>query len=204
MTLPKKQKRMQHKPTQKVVNFSYRDNSLRAHDLALVPYRIWHEFRAEKTLPNYATIDVSYRPVLKVIQTSNKEYTFFDSFYHVNSILISEGITEQPCLVYQGSAVDIELVAWKDVFDLAFQRYINHASFYQRLHKALESIPRNATVLRTFMKSQILTIDTYCDFAGINRSTYNYDNSVTARLKADMQKKYEKKRLPTTEDWLNE
>lgn len=155
------------RPTQKFLTFDKRN--LVIHTDAQKALTVWQQFRPRIASINMASLDDYYRPPLRLVTDKNETYYFFNEFRRFDKILIEEISLRQPCLIAAGSLRDIKRLAWSEVVELAFSRGINHPEFLKALSS---SAPKS--IICELMNIDRLTIESYCKFAGINQSAYEY------------------------------
>ena len=161
------------KSTQKFITFG--KSNLVIHQDAQKALLIWHQFRPRMRGVNIGGLDDYYRPPLRLVIGKDSTYYFFNEFRRINKILTEESSLRQPCLVVAESLQDIKRLAWSEVVELAFSRGINHPEFFKAIsNKASKSI------ICELMNIDRLTVDHYCQFAGISQSAYEYQQCKVA------------------------
>jgi len=161
------------KPTQKFLTFDKRN--LVIHTDAQKALTVWQQFRPRIASINMASLDDYYRPPLRLVTDKNETYYFFNEFRRFDKILIEEISLRQPCLIAAESLRDIKRLAWSEVVELAFSRGINHPEFLKALSS---SAPKS--IICELMNIERLTVDNYCQFAGVSQSAYEYQQSKVA------------------------
>lgn len=155
------------KPAQKFITFN--KSNLVIHHHAQKALLIWHQFRPRMRDINIGGLDDYYRPPLRLIAGKNSTYYFFNEFRRIDRILTEEMSLRQPCLVAAESLQDIKRLAWSEVIKLAFSRGIHHPDFFKAISNSAPKI-----IICELMNIERLTIDNYCQFAGISQSAYEY------------------------------
>jgi len=161
------------KPTQKFLTFD--KGNLVIHTDAQKALTVWQQFRPRIASINMASLDDYYRPPLRLVTDKNETYYFFNEFRRFDKILIEEISLRQPCLIAAESLRDIKRLAWSEVVELAFSRGINHPEFLKALSS---SAPKS--IICELMNIERLTVDNYCQFAGVSQSAYEYQQSKVA------------------------
>lgn len=165
------------KPTQKFLTFDKRN--LVIHTDAQKALKVWQQFRPRVARINMASLDDYYRPPLRLVIGKDSTYYFFSEFRRFDEIRIEETSLRQPCLVASESIRDIKRLAWSEVVELAFSRGINHPEFLKALSS---SAPKS--IISELMNIERLTVDSYCRFAGISQSAYEYQQCKVANDEA--------------------
>ena len=156
------------KPAQKFITFS--KSNLVIHQDARKALLIWHQFRPRMRGINIRGLDDHYRPPLRLITGKDSTYYFFNKFRRINKILTEEMSLRQPYLIAAESLQDIKCLAWSEVVELAFSRGIYHPGFFRALNT---NVPKS--IICELMNIERLTVESYCNFAGINQSAYEYE-----------------------------
>ncbi len=162
---------MNYKPTQ--IKLNLKKINLQIHPVIQPAFSCWQLFRNEITDPlPYPQTDKYYLPYIKLIKSEKKHtYYYFESFNYVAKAKL-ELFEEQPCFIYEQNMVNIKILAWREVLMLAFQRDINHWKFFNAIKKILKE---DELLLRLLLHSETTNIDDYCQFAKINKASYEYD-----------------------------
>ncbi|MBK3393236.1 hypothetical protein IQ457_04650 [Psychrobacter sp. M9-54-1] len=168
---------IQLKPTQKFITFS--KYNLVIHQDAQKALLIWHQFRPRMRGINIGGLDDYYRPPLRLVVGKDSTYYFFNEFRRFDEILIEETSLRQPCLVAAESVKDIKRLAWSEVVELAFARGTHHPEFFKAISN---SAPKS--IICELMNIDRLTVDSYCRFAGISQSAYEYQQCKVANDEA--------------------
>ena len=177
------------KPTQKFITFS--KYNLVVHQDAQKALLIWHQFRPRIASINMASLDDYYRPPLRLVSKPNGAYYFFNEFRRIDRILTEEVSLRQPCLIAAESLQDIKRLAWCEVIELAFSRRMSHPEFFKALST---SAPKS--IVCELMNIERLTVDNYCQFAGISQSAYEYQQCKVANDEAMLG-------LPKNMNWMD-
>ena len=155
------------KPTQKFITFS--KSTLIVHQDAQKALLIWHQFKPRMRGANIGGLDDYYRPPLRLVIGKDSTYYFFNEFRRIDRVLTEEMSLRQPCLVAAENLQDIKRLAWSEVVELAFSRGIYHPEFFKLLNT---NAPKS--IICELMNIDRLTVDHYCQFAGITQSAYEY------------------------------
>lgn len=177
------------KPTQKFITFS--KSNLIVHQDAQKALLIWHQFRPRMRGANIGGLDDYYRPPLRLVTDKNEAYYFFNEFRRFDNIFIGETGLRQPCLVAVESLKDIKRLAWSEVVELSFARGTHHPEFFKALSN---SAPKS--IICELMNIERLTVDSYCQFAGISQSVYEYKQGKVANDEAILG-------LPKNMSWMD-
>ncbi|MBH0065131.1 hypothetical protein [Psychrobacter sp. SZ93C1] len=167
-------KNIKLKPTQKLLILN-KDN-LFIHNDARKALKIWHQFRPKTSDINMHALDDYYRQPLRLVAGLDDTYYFFNDFCRVDLLLREEMGLRQPCLIGAENLNDIKRLAWAQVLQLAFVRGLYHPGFFKAINN---NAPKH--MICELMKVRVLTIETYCQFAGISQSTYEYQQGKSAR-----------------------
>lgn len=177
------------KPTQKFITFN--KSNLVIHQHAQKALLIWQQFRPRVVGVNMNSFNDYYRPPLRLVSKPDGAYYFFNEFRRIDRILTEEVSLRQPCLIAAESLQDIKRLAWCEVIELAFSRGINHPEFFKTLST---SAPKS--IICELMNVDRLTIENYCRFAGISKSTYEYQQCKSSNDKVMLG-------LPKTMNWMD-
>lgn len=96
-------------------------------------------------------------------------FYFFNEFQRINQVLKLERDSDYLCLITPESTKDIQQLAWMEVINLMFLKDIYHPDLFN----ALKSIAPQSVICQ-LMGIRYLTIKSYCRFAGISQSSYEY------------------------------
>ena len=128
---------------------------------------------------NIGGLDDYYRPPLRLVIGKDSTYYFFNEFRRIDRVLTEEMSLRQPCLVVAESLQDIKLLAWSEVIKLAFSTEIHHPEFFKAISNSAPKI-----IICELMNIERLTVDHYCQFAGISQSAYEYQQCKVAKDEA--------------------
>ena len=146
------------------------------HNDARKAFNIWRQFRPKTSDINMYALDYYYRQPLRLVAGLDDTYYFFSSFCRVDILLREEMGLRQPCLIGSENINDIKRLAWGEVLQLAFVRGLYHPGFFKAINN---HAPKH--MICELMKVRVLTIETYCQFAGISQSAYEYQQGRSAR-----------------------
>ena len=155
------------KPIQKFITFS--KSNLVIHTHAQKALLMWQQFRPRVVGVNMNSFNDYYRPPLRLVSKPDGAYYFFNEFRRIDRVLTEEVSLRQPCLIAAESLQDIKYLAWSEVVELAFARGTHHPEFFKALSN---SAPKS--IICELMNRERLTVDNYCQFAGISQSAYEY------------------------------
>lgn len=177
------------KPIQKFITFS--KSNLVIHPHAQKALLMWQQFRPRVVGVNINSFNDYYRPPLRLVSRPDGSYYFFNKFRRIDRILTEEVSLRQPCLIAAESLQDIKRLAWCEVIELAFSRRMSHPEFFKALST---SAPKS--IVCELMNIERLTVDNYCQFAGISQSAYEYQQSKIANDEVMMG-------LPKNMNWMD-
>ena len=160
-------KKINLKPRQKLIVPG--KSNLLVHRYAETALSVWHRFKPEATYVNMEFIDKFYRPPLRLIDGGNNTFYFCNEFQRISQALKLESDSDYPCLITPESIKDIQQLAWIEVIDLMFLKDIHHPDLF----KVLKSTAPHSVICQ-LMGIRYLTIKSYCHFAGISQSSYEY------------------------------
>ena len=155
------------KPRQKLIVPG--KSNLLVHRYAETALSVWQRFKPEATYVNMEFIDKFYRPPLRLIDGGNNAFYFCNEFQRINEVLRLEGDSDYPCLITPESIKDIQQLAWMEVIDLMFLKDIHHHDLFNALKNTAPQ-----SVICQLMGVRCLTVKSYCRFAGISQSSYEY------------------------------
>lgn len=176
------------KPSQKLIDLSKTKFIIHPH--AEDALSIWQRFRSKNDQIDLRSLDKFYRPPLRLIAGNGSTLYFVDDFARVNNILISSSSDKYPCLVTPESIQDIQMLSWAEVLNLVFSKDVHHP----QLFKALKQVAPKSIICK-LMGIDSLTINSYCCFAGIAKTNFEYQQSKTSIEKGLVG-------LPISMDWL--
>lgn len=158
------------KPKQKLIDFS--KVGLLVHPEAETAISLWQRFRTRSNQVDLFSLDKFYQPPLRLIEGSDNTLNFINNFSRVDHILLSSSSDKYPCLITPESINDIQMLAWAEVVKLVFTKDIHHPQLFKALkQKAPKSI------ICKLMGIDSLTIDNYCFFAGIAKTSFEYQQT---------------------------
>lgn len=178
------------KPKQKLLSFNKFNFSV--HKDAEKALAVWQRCRPLMAYVNLQELDKFYRPPLRLVLDKQGHYCFINDFNRVYQILRFEKNISHSCLITPEHSQDILRLAWCDVLQLCHLAGVHHPDLYNALKK---SAPKE--IICELMGLSELSIKSYCQFAGINQSQYEYQQYRTV---------YEESLLglPQSMDWLSE
>ena len=177
------------KPTHKFITFS--KYNLVVHQDAQKALLIWHQFRPRIASINMASLDDYYRPPLRLVSKPNGAYYFFNEFRRIDRILTEEVSLRQPCLIMAESLQDIKRLAWCEVLSLSRFNGVDHPMLFKAIY---QNSPKQ--LICELMGVNRLTVASYCQFAGINQSAYEYQQCKVANDEAMLG-------LPKNLNWMD-
>ena len=166
-------KNSKFKPSQKLIDISKVNIVIHPH--AEDALTLWQRFRSINHQIDLFSLDKFYQPPIRVIEGSDSTLYFINDFDRVDHILSSRNSNKCPCLVTPESIQDIQLLAWLEVVKLASSKDMNHP----QLFKALKNMAPKSVICK-LMGVDDLTVNNYCSFAGINKTSFEYQQSKTA------------------------
>ena len=161
------------RPRQKLIDLS--KAKLLIHPHAEDALSLWQRFRSRNTEIDFFGLDKFYRPPLRLIAGNGSTLYFVNDFARVDNILISSSSDKYPCLITPESIQDIQMLAWAEVVKLVFSKDIHHP----QLFKALKQMAPKYIICK-LMGINSLMIDSYCSFANITKTSFEYQQSKTA------------------------
>ena len=176
------------KPSQKLIDLS--NVKILIHPHAEDALTLWQRFKSRSTQIDFFNLDKFYRPPIRLIVRSDRTLYFVNDFARVDNILRSRSSDKYPCLVTPESIQDIQLLAWLEVVKLVSSKDMNHPQLFKALKKV---VPKS--VICKLMGIDSLTVDSYCRFAGITKTSFEYQQSKTSIEKGLVG-------LPMSMDWL--
>ena len=176
------------KPNQKLINLN-RDKLL-IHPQAEQALIIWQRLRLRSSSVSIRYLDKFYCPPIRVIKNSSDTYYFIGDFERVNDLLRVRDVDSYPCLVTPESIKDIQMLAWSEVVQLTNLKNINHLDLFKALKQTAPS-----SVICKLMRIEVLSVESYCQYAGIKKASFEYQQCRRS-IENDVKKK--KKNM----DWL--
>lgn len=155
------------KPNQKLIDLN--KIKLLVHPQAEQALIIWQRLRLSSSSVSISHLDKFYYPPIRLIEKSSKTYYFINDFERVNNLLRVRDVDSYPCLVTPESIRDIQMLAWAEIVQLINQKDINHPYLFKALKQAAPS-----SVVCKLMCIDVLTVESYCQFAGISRAGFEY------------------------------
>lgn len=155
------------KPNQKLIDLI--KIKLLVHPQAEQALTIWQRLRLSASSANIRCLDKFYCPPIRLIENSSNTYYFINDFKRVDDLLKVRDVNSYPCLVSPESIKDIQMLAWSEVVQLTNLKDINHPNLFKALKQAAPS-----SVVCKLMCIDVLTIESYCQFAGIKRESFEY------------------------------
>ncbi len=168
-----KMKKYKLKPSQKLIDLS--KVNIVIHPQAEDALILWQRFRSRNNQIDLLGLDKFYQPPLRVIEESGSTLYFINDFDRVDQILASLNSNKSPCLVTPESIQDIQLLAWLEVVNLVYSKDVNHP----QLFKVLKQVAPKSVICK-LMGIDSLTVDNYCRFADITKTSFEYQQSKTA------------------------
>ncbi len=138
------------------------DKKLTVHPKAMPAYEAWLQFRPQHARLNLSTVDKNYKPIVRLIPHAKDHFFYFDSFERMAQLLEHEAHISQPFMVIVDDETQVATMAWAEVLKLSVYREVNHTSLWQHLQA---NCPED--ILKVLMNSHTLSIEDYCNFAGI-------------------------------------
>lgn len=89
--------------------------------------------------------------------------------------MLSSSSDKYPCLITPESIQDIQMLAWAEVVKLVFSKDIHHPQFF----KALKQMAPKSVICK-LVGIERLMIDSYCSFANIAKTSFEYQQSKAA------------------------
>lgn len=155
------------KPNQKLINLD-RDKLI-VHPQAEQALIIWQRLRLGSSSVSIRYLDKFYCPPIRLIENSNNTYYFINDFERVNDLLRVRDVNSYPCLISPESIKDIQMLAWSEVVQLINLKGINHPDLFKVLKQKAPS-----SVVCKLMRIEVLSVESYCQFAGIKRANFEY------------------------------
>lgn len=155
------------KPNQKLINLN-RDKLL-IHPQAEQALIIWQRLRLSSSSVSIRYLDKFYCPPIRVIKNSSDTLFFINDFKRVDEILRLQSTDSYPCLITPESIKDIRMLAWAEVVQLVNLKNINHPDLFKALKQKAPS-----SVICKLMRIDVLSVESYCKFAGIKKANFEY------------------------------
>ena len=175
--------------TQKLLVLS--SGNLTIHPDANTAFMVWQQHRLPLRRPQLAGLDDYYRLPLRLCMLDKDSYQFFNNFARIDEVMRFEDSWRQPCLIALESRHDIKRLAWCEVLNLSKFAGVNHMALFQAIYK---NAPKQ--LICELMGVRQLTIASYCQFAGISQSSYEYQQCKVANDEVLLG-------LPTNMSWLD-
>lgn len=155
------------KPTQKLVDLN--KTKLLIHPQAESALSVWQRLRFSTSSINIEYLDNFYCPPIRVTKNSCNTLFFINDFKRVDEILRLQSMDSYPCLITPESIKDIQMLAWAEVVQLVNLKNINHPDLFKALKQKAPS-----SVICKLMRIDILSVESYCKFAGIKKTNFEY------------------------------
>ena len=155
------------KPNQKLINLN--KIKLLVHPQAEQALIVWQKLRLSLSSVNISHLDKFYYPPIRLIEKSSNTYYFINDFERVNNLLRVRDVDSYPCLVTPESIKDIQMLAWAEVVQLINLKNISHPDLF----KVLKQVASSSVVCK-LMRIDILSVESYCQFAGIKKTSFEY------------------------------
>lgn len=176
------------KPKKKSIDFN--KVRLLIHPEVETALTIWQRFRPRRIVVDIPSLDKSYQLPLRLIERNDNTLYFINDFARVDQVLASRSSCKCPCLIMPESIQDIQLLAWLEVVKLVYSKGVNHPQLFKALKQASPK-----SVICKLMGIDSLTVDNYCSFAGITKTSFEYQQSKISTDKGLIG-------LPMSMDWL--
>lgn len=181
-------KKINLKPSQKLIELT--KVNILIHPQAKDALNLWQRFRTRNNQIDFFSLNKLYQPPIRLIEGSGSILYFINNFKMVDEILASRNLDKYSCLITPESIQDIQLLAWSEVIELIFSKDVHHP----QLFKALKEMAPKSVICK-LMSMDSLTVDNYCRFAGITKTSFEYQQSKTSIEKGLVG-------LPMNMDWL--
>jgi len=165
------------KPIQKFITFS--KSNLVIHTHAQKALLMWQQFRPRVVGVNMNSFNDYYRPPLRLVSKPDGAYYFFNEFRRIDRVLTEEVSLRQPCLITAESLQDIKRLAWCEVLSLSRFNGVDHPMLFKAIY---QNLPKQ--LICELMDVNRLTVASYCQFAGISQSAYEYQQCKVANDEA--------------------
>ncbi|WP_367111586.1 hypothetical protein [uncultured Psychrobacter sp.] len=145
------------------------DKKLTLHPEAMPAYEAWQQFQPQHSSVNLSSIYKYYKPIVRLVPHAKDHFIYFDSFERMSQILNNEAYSSQPFMVIGDDEAQVTTMAWAEVLKLSFYRGVSHQSLWQHLQAHCPN-----SILKALMNSvsDKLSVEDYCNFAGIDRDSY--------------------------------
>jgi len=130
---------------------------------------VWQRLRLSLSSVSIGHLDKFYYPPIRLIEKSSNTYYFINDFERVNNLLRARDVDSYPCLVTPESIKDIQMLAWAEVLQLINLKDINHPDLF----KAIKQKAPNSVICK-LMRIDVLSVESYCQFACIKRASFEY------------------------------
>lgn len=168
-----KMKNNKFKPGQKLIDISKVNIVIHPH--AEDALTLWQRFRSRNNQIDFFGLDKFYQPPLRLIEGNDSTLYFINEFNKVDQILVSRSSDKYPCLVTPESIQDIQMLSWIEVLNLVFSKDVHHPQLFKALKKGAPK-----SIICNLMGVDGLTVNNYCSFAGITKTSFEYQQSKTA------------------------
>ena len=176
------------KATQKFLLLT--SQNLRVHPDAKSAFMVWQQYRLPLRLPQLASLDDYYRQPLRLCAIGDS-CQFFNTFAHIDEVMRLEDKYRQPCLIAPESSHDIKRLAWCEAIGLSKFSGVNHPMLFKAIY---QNSPKQ--LICELMGVNRLTVASYCQFAGISQSAYEYQQCKVANDEAMLG-------LPKNLNWMD-
>ena len=176
------------KATQKLLVLT--SQNLRVHPGAKSAFMVWQQHRLPLLRPQLASLDDYYRQPLRLCAVEDS-YQFFNTFARIDEVMKLETRYRQPCLIAPESSHDIKRLAWCEVLSLSRFNGVDHPMLFKAIY---QNSPKQ--LICELMGVNRLTVASYCQFAGINQSAYEYQQCKVANDEAMLG-------LPKNLNWMD-
>lgn len=166
-------------------------HNLRVHADAKVALMVWQQHRLPLLRPNLACLDDYYRPPLRLCALNKDTYQYFNAFARIDEVMMLETRYRQPCLISPESSHYIKRLAWSEVLGLSKFSGMDHPALFKAID---DNAPKQ--LIFELMGVHRLTVASYCQFAGISQSVYEYKQGKVANDEAILG-------LPKNMSWMD-
>lgn len=160
------------KATQKLLMLS--SKNIQIHPDAKTAFMVWQQHRSPLMRPRLASLDNCYRQPLRLCAVEDG-YQFFNAFARIDEVMRLEDEYRQPCLITPESSHDIKRLAWFEVIYLSRFSGVDHPMLFKAIY---QNAPKQ--LICELMDIHRLTVASYCQFAGISQSAYEYQQGKAA------------------------
>ncbi|WP_296405770.1 hypothetical protein [Psychrobacter sp.] len=167
-------------------------NNIAIHSKAIQAHTVWLKFNPKTSYINLSNVNRYVKPLIRMIRVNADSYLYFDNFIRMSDILEFEAFIEQPFLLINNNDHEIIKMAWSEVLKISFYRDVNHPQLWRHLK---DDCP--PTILKELMVVDNLNVADYCQFCGISKDHYDYQNSRLVNNSKELG-------LPQNKSWLDE